>query len=70
MSSFSFLQEFSLIYLKFSGLRKMRRVVELALHSLQAADYSSIELQEVLHEVNSLHQQASVTLSELDLPIT
>jgi hypothetical protein len=41
----------------------MHRVVELALRSLQTADYSAI--QDVLHDINNLHRQASITLSGL-----
>jgi hypothetical protein len=46
----------------------MLRVVELALRSLQTADYSTI--QDVLHDIDGLHRQASIILSELDALIT
>ena len=64
----SFSLELSLIYLKVSGLRTILRVVELALRSLQATDYSAI--QDVLHDINNLHRQASITFSELDTLVT
>ena len=66
--SLPFSLELSLICLKVSGLRTMLRVVELALRSLQTAEYSAI--QDVLHDINGLHRQASITLSELDTLVT
>jgi hypothetical protein len=46
----------------------MHRAVELALRSLQTADYSAI--QDVLHDISNLHRQTSITLSELDTLVT
>jgi hypothetical protein len=60
--------ESSLIFLKVSSLRTTLRVVELALRSLQTTDYTI--LQAVLHDINGLHAQASMVLSELDTFIT